>query len=66
MTEKKDWSIPDEKGNVEVPDFLMPLMNMVCMQIRLYSISGKSEMATIVHIVKNAHDFFIKHPELLK
>jgi len=56
--ETKNWSIPDEKGIVNVPDELEALVNYVGMQLRFHTISGKTENATIVSIVYKSQKFF--------
>ena len=56
----KDWTEPDDKGNIEVPDELMPLYNQIGMQLRFHTISGKNEILTIAHMVQCAQEFFNK------
>lgn len=52
---------PDEKGNIQVPDELVPLFNKVATQIRFHTISGKNEVMTVADIVSIAQEFFQKH-----
>ena len=60
----KNWTeVVDD--HINVPDELMPLFNKVGMQIRFHTISGKTEVTTIAHIVENARQFFSKNPNLL-
>ncbi len=54
-----------KNNSIDVPDELMPLFNKVGMQLRLHTISGRSKVTTIAHIVEQSRQFFIKHPELL-
>jgi hypothetical protein len=65
MTELKDWSIPDERGNIYVPDELYPLFNSIAFEFRFHTLSGKNEVLAIAHSVQRAQEFFSKHPELL-
>jgi hypothetical protein len=58
MAELKDWTEPDLKGNIDVPDELMPLFNKIGMQIRFHTISGANEVLTIARMVKVAQEFF--------
>jgi hypothetical protein len=55
---KNDWSIPDEDGNIDVPEELVPLFNKIGMQLRFHTISGKNEILTIAHIVQQSQAFF--------
>lgn len=52
-----DWSIPDENDNIQVPDELAPLFNKVATQLRFHTISGKSEVITVAHIVQHAAEY---------
>jgi hypothetical protein len=61
----KDWTEVKE-GIIDVPDELMPLFNKVGTQLRFHTISGKTEVETIAHIIWNAQKFFIENPNLLK
>lgn len=55
----KDWTeIKDEQ--IDIPDELMPLFNKIGMQLRFHTISGKSEVLTIAHILRKAEEFFHK------
>ncbi|MES2620228.1 MAG: hypothetical protein V4615_05180 [Bacteroidota bacterium] len=63
--DKQDWSIPDEKGIMHIPDALDPLWNKIGMQFRFVQYSGKSEVIAVAHIIQLAQDFFSKHPHLL-
>lgn len=60
----ENWTKPvgDE---INVPDILMPLFNKVGMQIRFHTISGKSEVITIAHIVEKSRRFFRDNPDAL-
>ncbi len=60
-----DWTIPDSKGCINVPDELDELFNSVAMQLRFHTISGKNEVMTVAHIVSNAEKFFRKKYETL-
>ena len=52
-----DWSIPDDQGNINVPDELAPLFNKVATQLRFHTISGKNEVITVAHIVQYADEY---------
>lgn len=56
----KDWSEPDNKGNIDVPDDLFPFMNKVNFQFGFVLISGKNEILAAAHIVQGAEEFFHK------
>lgn len=58
MKDLHDWTNPDEKGIIHVPDELDELTNMIATQLRFHTISGKSEGMTIAHIAFNAQKFF--------
>lgn len=60
----KNWTEVVD-GYVNVPDELMPLFNKVGTQIRFHTISGKTEVTTIAHIVEGSRQFFSKNPNLL-
>ena len=55
---KKDWTITDEKGNINIPNELMPLFNQIRMQLKLHTIFEKNEKETIAHIIYVAQIFF--------
>lgn len=55
---KDDWTIPNDDGNLDVPDELMPLFNKFGNQLRFHTISGKNEVMTVAHMVQAAEDFF--------
>lgn len=57
---------PDEKGNIDVPDELMPLFDKIGMQFRFHKLSGKNEILAIAHCCQLAQDFFMQNPELIK
>lgn len=56
---------PDENGNIDFPDELMPLFDKVGMQMRFCTISGKNESLTVAHICQISQKFFSEHPNLL-
>jgi len=58
--EIKDWTIPDEKGVIHVPDELDALINKIGFQIRFLTISGKDESQTIADIAWIAQQYFAK------
>jgi hypothetical protein len=63
----KDWNTDgDDKGDVEIPDELMPLFNKLGMQLRFHTISDKPEAGAILDMVWIAQKFFTEHPELCK
>lgn len=58
MNTTKDWTKPNDNDEIDVPDELMPLFNQIGTQIRLHTISGKNEILTVAHCVRNAQKFF--------
>jgi hypothetical protein len=66
MIKEIDWTIPDKDGIINIPDKLDPLFDRLGMQLRFHTISGKSEVQTIVDMTAIAQKFFMKNPELLK
>lgn len=54
----ENWNKADKDGNIDVPDYLMPLLNKVGIQLRLHTISGKNEIQTACDIVCLAEKFF--------
>lgn len=54
----ENWNKADKDGNIDVPDYLMPLFNKVGTQLRLHTISGKNEIQTVCDIVYLAEKFF--------
>ena len=58
MSNTKEWTTPNENDEIDVPDELMPLFNQIGTQIRLHTISGKNEILTVAHCVRNAQKFF--------
>lgn len=58
--EEHDWTIPDEDGNINVPDELMPLFNSIGFQFRFHTISGENEILCIARATKRAQEFFDK------
>ena len=54
----ENWNKADQDGNIDVPDYLMPLLNKVGTQLRLHTISGKNEIQTMCDIVYLAEKFF--------
>jgi hypothetical protein len=58
VSDEKNWSDPDENGNVQMPDELEPLYNKLGFQLRFHTISGKGETATLVHMTRIAEEFF--------
>lgn len=54
----ENWNKADKDGNIDVPDYLMPLLNKVGTQLRLHTISGKNEIQTVCDIVYLAEKFF--------
>jgi len=54
-----DWTVV-EGDQINVPDELMPLFNSIGMQLRFHTISGKSEVLTVAHMVRKAEMFFHK------
>lgn len=61
-----DWSIPDEQGNIDVPDELMPLFNKIGMQLRFHTLSDKNEILTVAHILMAAQKFFTENKNLIQ
>jgi hypothetical protein len=61
-----DYPQPDENGEIDIPDELMPLFNKLGNQMCFHKISGKNEVLTIAHMVFISREFFEKHPELLR
>lgn len=57
------WSIPDDEGNIDVPDELLPLFDKISMQLRFHTISGKNEISTVADILYSAQVFFTKKEE---
>jgi hypothetical protein len=57
-----DWAF-EKDGVIDVPDDLMPLFNKVGTQLRFHTISGKSEVETVAHILWNAQKFFAENPD---
>ena len=43
----ENWNKADKDGNIDVPDYLMPLLDKIGMQLRLHTISGKNEIQTV-------------------
>lgn len=61
--EEKDWTKPNENGNIDVPDHLMPLMNKLAFQMRIHTISQvTTEVECIARMVWNAEKFFNQKP----
>lgn len=58
VSPKPDWAEPDDRGMIDVPDELMPLFNKVGTQLRFHTISGKSEVLTVAHIICQAEKFY--------
>jgi len=58
MNDIKDWTKPDEKGFINVPDHLDSLVNKIGFQMRFHTISGASEGQTICNIAFIAEKFF--------
>ncbi len=58
MSDQTKWNIADTNGNINVPDYLDPLINKVGTQMRLHTISGKGEVQTICDIVYGVEKFF--------
>lgn len=56
----EDWTKPDTNETVDVPDHLMPLLNKIGTQLRFHAISGKSEVLTAVHILRQSEVFFLE------
>lgn len=56
----EDWSKPDEKGIIHVPDELDELFNDIGMQLRFHTISGKNEIEAIARMVWLADRFYKK------
>lgn len=54
----ENWNKADKDGNIDVPDYLMPLLDKIGMQLRLHTISGKNEIQTVCDIVYLAEKFF--------
>lgn len=53
-----DWSIPNEKDQIDIPDELYPLFNKLAMQLRFVTHSGKNEVLAVAHMVQTAQEFF--------
>ena len=53
-----NWSIPDENGNIDMPDELEPLFNKLGFQLRFHTISGKGEIETLAAMTYIAQKFF--------
>jgi len=62
----KDWTTPDEKGTIHVPDELDPLVNKVAFQIQFVRLSGKNYVQATCDIVRIAQEFFKKNKHLLE
>lgn len=56
--EEKDWTIPDDDGNIHVPDELDKLVNKIGFQLRFHTISGKGEVQTVCDIARIAQEYF--------
>jgi hypothetical protein len=58
MSRIKDWTKVDEEGNINVPDYLDPLIHKFEIQMRSYKHKGKNEVQTICDMVYLAEEFF--------
>ena len=56
--EINDWTKPDSKGNIHVPEELDELVNAIGMQIKFLQYSGKNEGQTVCDIAFIAQKFF--------
>ena len=54
----ENWNKAGRDGNIDVPDYLMPLLDKIGMQLRLHTISVKNEIQTVCDIVYLAEKFF--------
>jgi hypothetical protein len=64
MSNKINFFQPDAKGDIDVPDELMPLVNKFGMQMRLHKLSGKNEVVTVVHMAQLAKAYADEQIEL--
>jgi hypothetical protein len=55
---KKDWSVPDEKEMINVPDELEPLFNKIGFQFRFVEFGIKNQVIAVAHVVQAAEEFF--------
>jgi len=58
MKNNRQLLMPDENGNVELPDHLEPLFHKLGMQLRFHTLSGKNEFLTVIHMCEIAEDYF--------
>ena len=56
METKKDWTVADKDGNINVPDRLDNLLNRIGFQLRLVTISGLNEIECLARMVKGADE----------
>jgi len=56
MENKKDWTVPDTDGNINIPDRLDNLLNRIGFQLRLVTISGLNEIECLARMVKGADE----------
>lgn len=48
MYKMNDWTKVDAEGNINVPDYLVPLIHNFEAQMRLYKIKGKTKLKPYV------------------
>jgi len=58
MSKFNDWTKVDKEGNINVPDYLDPLVYKFEMQMRLFKSNGKNEIKTICDMIYIAEKFF--------
>ena len=60
------WTVPDEDGNIHIPEELVALVNSIGRQITEMHLNGKNEVQTICDIAFIAQKFFALAPEELQ
>lgn len=56
METKKDWTVPDTDGNINVRDRLDNLLNRIGFQLRLVTVSSLNEIECLARMVKGADE----------
>ena len=60
------WTVPDEDGNIHIPDELVDLVNSIGRQITEMHLHGKNEVQTICDIAFIAQKYFAMASEPLQ